>query len=130
MRNPICGLRQRAYDAQGGRCFYCQFPMWISDPQRFARRWGVPLSAVQCLRCTAEHLVPVSQCGRDVPGNIVAACSFCNQTRHRSRKVRSPAPYAEYVGRRVLAGRWHSLARLNPLMCQCTGDKISRRADY
>lgn len=111
MRNQICDLRRHAYEAQDGRCFYCHFPMWSCDPQEFARRWGIRISAVPCYQCTAEHLVPVSQGGRDEPGNIVAACRFCNQTRHRSRRVRAPARYAQHVARRVAAGRWHPLAR-------------------
>jgi 5-methylcytosine-specific restriction endonuclease McrA len=86
MRNQIRDLRRRAYDAQGGCCFYCHFPTWICDPEDFARRWSIPISVVHCFQCTAEHLVPISQGGRDEPSNIAAACRFCNQTRHRSRR--------------------------------------------
>lgn len=126
MRSQISDLRRRAYDAQAGLCFYCQFPMWISDTQHFARRWGIPISAVHRFRCTAEHLAPVSQGGRNEPGNMVAACWFCNQTRHRSREVRKPARYVEHVSRRVAAGRWHPLAASNLSMRPRLHDHISR----
>ena len=129
MRNQISDLRRRAYDAQAGLCFYCRFPMWSSDPRHFARRWGIPVSAMHRFRCTAEHLAPVSQGGRNVAGNIVAACWFCNQTRHRSREVRTPARYVEHVSRRVAAGRWHPLAASNQSMRPRLGDHIFRPTD-
>jgi hypothetical protein len=120
MRNQVSDLRRRAYDAQAGLCFYCQFPMWISDPRDFARRWAIPISAVHRFRCTAEHLVPVSQGGRTEPGNIIAAYWFCNQTRHRSREVRTPARYVEHVSRGVAAGRGIRLRhRIHPCASDC-----------
>jgi HNH endonuclease len=107
MPKSIADLRRRAYEAQAGGCFYCGFPMWESDELQFARRWGIPPTAARRFQCTAEHLVPVSAGGRTCHGNIVAACWFCNQTRHRAGKVRSPEQYTAYVRKRLAVHRWH-----------------------
>lgn len=99
--------RNRAYINQLGRCFYCEFLIWLDCPVSFARRYGITLRAASGLRCTAEHLIPVSEGGTDDPENIVAVCFRCNQARHRTRKVRTPSEHAAHVARRVVAGRWH-----------------------
>jgi HNH endonuclease len=104
--NTLVRLRRLAFTAQQGRCFYCAVPMWLAHPSDLA---GFdPLSKfAPYLKCTAEHLKPVSEGGRDEPGNIVAACRFCNWTRHRTKKVLSPERYAQRVRARVALGRWH-----------------------
>ncbi|MCP4934451.1 MAG: HNH endonuclease [bacterium] len=87
---------QRAIEHQGGRCLYCGCEMILPDDmpaknspamERLARELGIePFSSrwqerVKYHRATAEHLVPHSQGGSDEPGNISAACAFCNSRR-------------------------------------------------
>lgn len=62
-------MRRRAYDAQGGRCFFCR--------QAFA-----------CEEITGDHLVPRYAGGTTRPGNIVAACAPCNNSRNSSETNR------------------------------------------
>lgn len=101
-------LRQRAFTAQQGRCYYCRAPMWLTHPiEVFADRL-LSQAVARYLKCTAEHLTPVSKGGKDEPGNIVAACEYCNQHRHRAKHVLSPERYARYVRKRVALGRWHA----------------------
>lgn len=96
MPKQLLSSRQLAFDRQGGHCFYCGFPMWLSGAGHPPR-----------LRCTAEHLVPRSQGGTDRPGNIVAACAHCNGTRHKRKCPPEPAKYRDDVMRRIKQGRWH-----------------------
>ena len=56
-------LRNRAAEAQGGRCFYCDAA--FSDANK----------------PTFEHIVPASRGGFDTAGNCVASCFRCNQER-------------------------------------------------
>lgn len=108
--SKLIRLRQLAFAVQRGRCFYCAFPMWVEHPTDVFDDAGLSPKVVDYLRCTAEHLKPVSEGGKDDPGNIVAACRFCNMARHRAKKILSPERYAEHVRKRVALGRWHILS--------------------
>lgn len=66
----------------------------------------VSLAQVSNLRCTAEHLIPRSEGGGNDAANVVAACLFCNRTRHRARVPLAPRKYKTYVTNRMLRGRW------------------------
>ena len=83
--------RANAARKQRGHCWYCGVLMQESGP----------------LGCTAEHLLPVSDGGPDAKGNIVAACWFCNQRRHRRPKPMTPENYRLHVQKRVWKGRWN-----------------------
>lgn len=48
--------RQSAFISQSGRCTYCGFPMWLSDPKAFARARRITLSQAKTLRCTAADI--------------------------------------------------------------------------
>lgn len=104
--NRIKVLRSQAFERQSGRCYYCCVRMWLFSPAELP---GVPgkLTAWPKLRCTAEHLLPQSEGGRDTPSNIAAACAHCNQTRHKRKLPPKPAAYIKQVRRRVASGRWH-----------------------
>lgn len=71
------GLRDKAWNAQEGRCLWCDIFMlkrkseWRAKPNQ---------------RVTADHLIPASKGGESVIGNIIAACSRCNH-RRRDRTV-------------------------------------------
>ncbi|WP_445944934.1 HNH endonuclease [Rhizobium sp. WSM1274] len=45
--------------------------------------------------------------GRDTEENIVAACHYCNRTRHRKTRPKDAASYACFVRSRIEKGRWH-----------------------
>jgi 5-methylcytosine-specific restriction endonuclease McrA len=66
-------LARRAFYRQRGLCFWCKRPMMLGGHGGN----GVcdPLTA------TADHVKPVWDGGRTLPGNIVAACYACNQQR-------------------------------------------------
>ncbi|UWQ95909.1 HNH endonuclease [Rhodobacteraceae bacterium M385] len=79
--------------------------------------WDKALDATDCttqkrrtkaLQCTAEHLWARSDGGSNNPENIVAACRYCNTTRHKCKKPRSPESHRAHVRRRLNQGRWFS----------------------
>ena len=91
MSKPLQQSRQLAFNRQGGKCFYCGFPMCLNGQS------GPPQ-----LRCTAEHLKARS----DGPSNIVAACWHCNYTRHKCNHPLDPQSYQAKVRRRLERGGW------------------------
>ena len=97
-------LRRQAFDHQHGRCWYCGVQMWLTSPAELP---GVPARSASRLQCTAEHLQARCDGGRDVAGNIVAACMLCNRTRHQRKKPPSPDAYLADVRSRVVKGGWH-----------------------
>ncbi|WP_424973218.1 HNH endonuclease [Dinoroseobacter sp. S76] len=104
--NPIVKIRKAKMRAQKGRCFYCRLPMW--DKNNKSPHWPTerfdPLPKE--LQCTAEHLLAKSEGGRDEPRNIVAACRFCNEARHRCKTPKSPSDHRAHVRKRMAKGRW------------------------
>lgn len=87
--------------------------MCSGNPNGFSRSTGIPLALVKPLECTAEHLVARQDGGRESAENIVAACRWCNLTRHRCRPQKAPdaETYRMQVLRKVAAGKWHPIAR-------------------
>lgn len=81
-------LRRKACAAQGGLCFYCL--------QRMGRD------------ATAEHLAARMDGGKDVPGNVVAACRDCNAGRHALFPGGAPDPetYQAFVLLMRASGQW------------------------
>jgi 5-methylcytosine-specific restriction endonuclease McrA len=108
MANSIVKHRRAAFQRQGGRCYYCDLPMWIEHPTAFARKARLRRSDTAQLRCTAEHLIARQDGGRNSGDNIVAACLFCNSTRHRALSPLDPERYRQRVSHRLRAGKWHS----------------------
>ncbi|HDZ71775.1 MAG TPA: restriction endonuclease [Aurantimonas coralicida] len=102
-------IRTALAQEQNWLCHYCDSPMWDSDPAVFLRRHHVPKGLLNRFQCTAEHLRPKQDGGKDIPENIVAACKFCNQTRHKRRSAQPPETYRQHVQKRVKAGKWHPL---------------------
>jgi hypothetical protein len=96
--------RLLAFNAQLGKCFYCDLPMWMQSPSEVPH---IPKKHAASLQCTAEHLTPRSEKGRDTPDNIAAACLFCNQHRHRLQPPPSPEKYRALVGKQLANGGWH-----------------------
>lgn len=62
-------LRDRAFAAQKGRCFWCEVPMVIDAGDN--KSHGL----------SGDHIVPLSHGGKTEPDNVVAACRYCNGAR-------------------------------------------------
>lgn len=109
MTKSLQRSRRQAFEKQGYRCYYCQLPIWEQSPDDFAARTGYPPRLSKHLRCTAEHLVAKHDGGSNAQDNIVAACLWCNTTRHKHRPRNAPDPkaYKLRVAKLVAKGRWH-----------------------
>ncbi len=101
-------LRTHAFIAQQGRCFYCSQPMWNKSPNEL-EQYGLRQSTAKPFRCTAEHLIAQQDGGRDVEGNIAAACWFCNVHRHKRKNPPTPKNFQDFVMNRIKNGKWHSI---------------------
>ena len=117
MPNPIPKRRLAAHKHQQGRCYYCGLPMWLKDPQKFAKQYGLKPSTVAGLRCTAEHLVAQQEGGTNAANNIVAACLTCNARRHRKKVPLRPPQHRDRVRSRLLVGKWHPRALVKLVSC-------------
>ncbi len=106
MPNRIPKHRHSAFVHQAHQCFYCGCPMWEDAPQEFAARRGIPLELAELARCTAEHLKAKCEDGTDARRNIVAACLYCNQKRHRTPEPLDSTRYRRFVRDNIKHGRW------------------------
>ena len=122
--------RSAAYARQSGRCYYCEFPMWLDDPAAFCVRHNLTPKLAKLLRCTAEHLKARRDGGNDEAGNIVAACLTCNQRRHRPKLPLSPEQFREHVRARLRQGRWHPSKMLLALARQAMPDYDSELHEH
>jgi 5-methylcytosine-specific restriction endonuclease McrA len=109
MVNRVAQLRALKMKMQNGCCYYCGQPMWRCGDAAFLERFNLSPRQASLFLCTAEHLVARSDGGSTVEANIVAACRFCNQTRHKARKLREPVDYTAHVRRRIERGGWQRL---------------------
>ena len=107
MAKKLRSRRRAAARQQFNLCFYCSVPMWEQDPPSQLLQITKSIALADRLRCTVEHLDPRSDGGSDDARNIVAACAFCNQTRHRAKRPLAPNKYRLYVRARMMKGRWH-----------------------
>lgn len=114
MPNSLSKLRHQASIKQGHRCYYCGQPMWEDDPANFISNYGVTKRQVRLCRCTAEHLVARQDGGRDVSQNIVAACAYCNQGRHKKKIAPSPGAMRQEVQKRLSRGQWNGFIFRRP----------------
>ncbi len=106
----ISKLRKSAFIQQNGQCYYCGCPMWTDSPESFAKRRNLSVKQARHLRCTAEHLKARQDGGKDVAGNIAAACIYCNQHRHHRKKPMDPEQYQRHVKARIERGGWHCIS--------------------
>lgn len=107
--------RAIAFEQQHGRCYYCRFPMWLTDLESFRARYGLSQSQALQLKCTAEHLQARSDGGTNGRENIAAACALCNRRRHQRGSAPCPEKYQNLVQRRIARGRWHCRAMISKL---------------
>ncbi|MGB5079626.1 MAG: HNH endonuclease [Burkholderiales bacterium] len=80
--------------------------MWSDNPLEFASKHGITLGQARRFQCTGEHLVARQNGGSASLSNIVAACRFCNQCRHRRKRPLSSTVYKQLVQERMSQGRW------------------------
>lgn len=97
-------IRRAKMLSQGGKCFYCGQRMW--DKAVNAKDCTTQSRQSKALQCTAEHLCARSDGGSNNPKNIVAACHYCNTTRHKRKNPRSPEDHRAHVRQRMSQGRW------------------------
>lgn len=107
MPKPLVRSRAHAFTHQYGRCFYCGLPMWTDNPLEFATEHGITPKQARHLQSTGEHLVARQDGGSSARMNIVAACRYCNQLRHKRKTPPPPDRYAQLVRKRMRLGRWH-----------------------
>ena len=100
-------LRFLAFHAQKHRCCYCSLTMWLASPAEI-QAIGLQSRSAALLRCTAEHLVAKQDGGKNVAGNIAAACWYCNTHRHKRKTAPAPDAYRTFVERRKAKGKWNS----------------------
>ena len=99
-------IRRKKMIAQGGRCYYCGLPMWDDAAEKASLRKANEMAGPKILRCTAEHLHARSDGGGNSADNIVAACWYCNNLRHRRKRPLSPEAHRHRVQQRMAAGKW------------------------
>ena len=107
--------RRQAFKKQKGRCFYCRKPMWLGGAEEFAKSHNISLKQAKRFQCTAEHLIARQDGGTDDSENIVAACYFCNSTRHKSPRPLSPIEFGKKVLSRLRCQKWHQMEFQNML---------------
>ena len=106
-RQSLAIPRSLAFANQQGRCFYCGQFMCQQSLDEFARKHQLTTKQARLLQCTGEHLVPHKCGGKASSSNIVAACYFCNHTRHARKKELSPEAFRLMVEKRMSKGSWH-----------------------
>lgn len=108
MAHRYSSARNSAFHRQNGRCYYCSFPMWLTDRAGFAVAHGLTLGQTSRFQATGEHLL-AQQDGGGHGANVVAACHHCNQSRHRFRPRAAPNPdrFRALVQSRVKHLHWH-----------------------
>ena len=106
-RKSLIKTRAIAFSHQNGHCYYCDQPMWNEKPHKFSSDYSITLPQTKRFQCTGEHLIPHQDGGTSAQKNIVAACWFCNQQRHRRKSDPNPTQYRNYVQHRMNKGRWH-----------------------
>lgn len=107
MPTTLIKSRLKAFNLQKGRCIYCELPMWLNNPEEFAKKYKITTKQAKLFRCTAEHLKAKQDGGKDHESNIVAACYYCNQKRHKRKSPPDPGAYKQLVMKRHRKGRWN-----------------------
>lgn len=89
-RDRFRRFRREAFDAQGGKCFWCGVGMFQPEEESARDR-----------TCTGDHLIMRVNGGKTTRRNIVAACRKCNSGRHEDYTAARTGP-----GRATLADVW------------------------
>lgn len=119
MATTLVRYRHSAFQAQSGHCFYCGLPMWERSPEEYALLFGINVAQVHWLKCTAEHLRARCDGGGNLSDNIVAACLYCNQMRHRMRPAPDHEKFRRIVQKQKGNGSWHRKSIVTRLVQAC-----------
>lgn len=113
MGTPFAMHRLRAFEDQGGLCYYCLLPMYEFRREEFAKLHGLTMVQAASLKSSAEHLTAQRDGGPSSRDNIVAACRHCNEARHNGRPHCAPDPesFRDEVQRKMALGTWHPAQR-------------------
>ena len=117
MSNNISKQRLAAFKKQSSKCYYCGCMMWLKNRKHFALEHGISELEASRFQCTGEHLLAKCDGGKNSYKNIVAACIFCNKTRHKMKKPPVPTRYKSHIQTRLGKGKWHP-HRLQHLLSQ------------
>lgn len=112
-RKSLKAPRQIAFRQQNEHCWYCSQPMWEKNSDDFRQRFNLSETQARKLQCTGEHLQAWKDGGSNKQQNIVAACWYCNNRRHRGRKNSDPSKYRNRVQHLMRDNRWHGLRLTN-----------------
>lgn len=105
----------KLYHAQGGRCCYCETPMWETvrgiptrsqSAKPFMMMYDMPYEQVKYLLNTVEHLTGQKDGGGHEPDNLAAACNHCNSKRFGVDYTIDPHAYKEYVIKQMKRDVW------------------------
>jgi hypothetical protein len=107
MSKALRSYRLVAALRQSNRCYYCGVPMWEHIPPRQLMQFAESARQANRLRCTGEHLLPRAEGGPNAACNIVAACAFCNRSRHQAKRPLEPNEYRQHVRSQMVKGCWH-----------------------
>lgn len=107
MPKSLSVQRLAAFNRQAGRCYYCKAVMWLDQPHKFAAKHSISLKEASRFQCTGEHLIARQDGGKNSHENIVAACRFCNQRRHKRKSALSANAFKVHVSRRTTRHKWH-----------------------
>lgn len=107
MSNNFSKQRLTAFKKQSGRCYYCGSHMWLTNVKKFAFEHNISESEAARFQCTAEHMLARCDGGNNSSENIVAACRFCNNTRHKRKTPLVPNKFKSLIQKRLKKGKWH-----------------------
>lgn len=83
--------------------------MWLKEKTDFCEKHQITEKYAARFKCTAEHLQARKDGGSNTSVNIVAACRFCNMTRHKRLSPLIPSEYKILVLGRLNKGKWHPI---------------------
>lgn len=99
--------KKRPPNNKAGAASIACWPMRDARPEKFTAHYGIAAGLAKRFRCTAEHVEARRDGGKDVAPNIVAACLFCNATRHKPKHPVEAAKHASVLRSRMAKGRGH-----------------------
>ena len=119
-RKSLVNQRSLAFSDQNGYCYYCRQPMWNKNALELTSKYRITAKQATLLRCTGEHLVARKDGGSAARCNIVAACKFCNEHRHRRQDDIAPPKYLQSSSTSPKPGTL-AWPQIEVLMADCGG---------
>ncbi|PKQ82961.1 hypothetical protein AOX56_00110 [Aeromonas sobria] len=82
--------------------------MWEANPAQFSDQYQINKQQVDHFQCTGEHLLAKCDGGPNSASNIVAACKYCNQARHKDKDPLTATQYKKKVKSLAKMGQWYT----------------------